>query len=146
MTTPTFFRPAEVARERTTLPAQLYNGCRLALARCEYGHVFIPLREMEVIAVIDETEVIFVDKHAYTVRDGSGGRLIVLAWQFAAGTRRDDVSRPAPIDVVHYDDRGSERHMRLVGELSAALQRMAKRTGPRGCQPRAKTVIPFRRG
>jgi hypothetical protein len=37
---------------------------------------------MQVQSVIDEEEVIFVDTQAYAVREGNGGRLIMLAWLF----------------------------------------------------------------
>jgi hypothetical protein len=47
LTNETFFRPAEIARERLSLPAALYNRCRLMLSRCEYEHVFVPVRSMQ---------------------------------------------------------------------------------------------------
>ena len=78
----TFFRPDELARERLCIPAALYNRCRLKLSRCRYGHVFVPVRSMQVQSVIDEEEIIFVDNQAYAVRDGQGGKLIMLAWVF----------------------------------------------------------------
>ncbi|MCB1787310.1 MAG: hypothetical protein KDJ33_13760, partial [Gammaproteobacteria bacterium] len=70
VTTETFFRPDEIARERLTIPAALYNRCRLMLSRCQYAHVFVPVRSMQMQSVIDENEVIFVDNQAYAVRDG----------------------------------------------------------------------------
>ena len=38
-----FFRPDSLACERLTIPAALYNRCRLALARCPNDHVFVPV-------------------------------------------------------------------------------------------------------
>lgn len=75
----TFIRPDEIARERLSLPAALYNRCRLMLSRCQYEHIFVPARSMQMQAVLDEGEVIFVDNQAYALRDGEGDRLIMLA-------------------------------------------------------------------
>jgi len=96
----TFFRPDEVARERLSLPATLYNRCRLMLSRCEYEHIFVPVRTMQMQALIDQEEVIVVDNQAYAVRDGEGGRLIMLAWVFRHDQGRDDLNEPAPIELA----------------------------------------------
>lgn len=58
----------EVARERISIPAALYHRCRLMLSRCQYEHVFVPVRSMQLQSVIDDEEVIFVDNQAFAVR------------------------------------------------------------------------------
>ena len=144
LTTETFFRPDEFARERLSIPAVLYNRCRLMLARCHYEHIFVPVRAMQMLAVIDEEEIIFVDKEAYAVRDGEGGRLIMLAWEFRHDQRGDDLSEPAPIELVYFHDSARELHGRLVGEFTKALELMEQRYKEHGCEPRAKKVLPFK--
>jgi hypothetical protein len=139
----TFFRPAELARERIRIPAPLYNRCRLSLARCQYEHVFVPVRSMQLQAVIDEEEVIFVDNQAYAVRDGEGGRLIVLAWIFCHDQARASLDAPAPIELACYKDDARELHSRLIGEFSKALDLLERRARGRGCEARAKKVLPF---
>jgi len=141
----TFFRPDEIARERLTIPAALYNRCRLFLTRCEYDHVFVPVRNMQMQVVIDEEEVIFVDNQAYAVRDGEGGRLIMLAWVFRYDQPRDDLGEPAPIELVYYHGSARELHNRLIGEFGKALDLMEQRYREHGCEPRAKKILPFRR-
>lgn len=138
-----FFRPAEVARERLSLPAPLYNLCRLMLSRCAYEHIFVPVRSMQIQAVIDEREVIFVDNLAYAVQDGEGGKLIKLAWEFRHQERGEDLNSPAPIELIYFDQDARDLHGRLVGEFKKALDLLEKRQLEHGCEPRAKKVLPF---
>ena len=138
-----FFRPPEVACERLTIPAPLYNQCRLMLSRCQYEHIFVPVRSLQFQAVIDEEEVIFVDNQAYAVSDGEGGKLIRLAWVFHHDERGDDLSQPAPIELVYYDRQARELHNRLISEFKKALDLMEQRYKEKGCEPRTKKVLPF---
>lgn len=141
----TFFRPDELARERLTIPAALYNLCRLVLGRCENEHVFVPVRSMQIQAVIDSDEIIFVDSQDYAVRDGKGGKLICLAWVFRHEVGRDGLAEPAPIELVYYREDSRQLHNRLVGEFSQALERFAARLREADCGPRAGNVLPFGR-
>ncbi|PVV25447.1 MAG: hypothetical protein B6D79_09280 [gamma proteobacterium symbiont of Ctena orbiculata] len=138
-----FFRPDEIACERLTIPSPLYNQCRLMLSRCQYEHVFIPVRTMQIQAVIDADEVIFVDNQAYAVRDGEGGKLIRLAWKFRRDQERESLTDPAPIDLIYYDDRARELHTRLIGEFKKALDITEARFKEQGCEARVKRVLPF---
>ncbi|MCM8855650.1 MAG: hypothetical protein LC541_06660 [Candidatus Thiodiazotropha sp.] len=139
----TFYRPEELACERLTIPAVLYNQCRLMLSRCQYDQIFIPVRSMQIQAVIDEEEVIFVDNQAYAIRDGEGGKLIRLAWKFRRDQERDSLTEPAPIDLIYYDDNARELHTRLIGDFKKALDIMEARYKENGCEARIKRVLPF---
>ena len=114
------------------------------LSRCQYAHVFVPVRSMQMQSVIDENEVIFVDNQAYAVRDGEGGRLIMLAWLFRRDQGRDDLNDPAPIELVYYHDEARELHNRLIGDFAKSLDLVEQRSRDNGCEPRAKKVLPFR--
>ena len=142
-TTEIFFRPEETARERVTLPAPLYNRCRLLLARCARPHVFVPIRTMQYQAVIDSEEIIFVDNQGYAVRDGRGGRLIVLAWKVALGSTRESLTEPVPIEILYYGNETHDTHRRLMSEFPRALslyeERQQRESG--GCQ--TATILPF---
>jgi hypothetical protein len=138
-----FFRPDELACERLTIPSSLYNQCRLMLSRCQYKHVFIPVRTMQVQAVIDEDEVIFVDNMAYAVRDGQGGKLIRLAWRFRRDQERDSLTEPAPIDLIYYDENARALHTRLIGDFKKALDIVETRFKEKGCEAKEKRVVPF---
>ncbi|MCU7876752.1 MAG: hypothetical protein KZQ84_08100 [Candidatus Thiodiazotropha sp. (ex Lucinoma borealis)] len=139
----TFYRPEELACERLTIPAVLYNQCRLMLSRCQYEYIFIPVRSMQIQAVIDEEEVIFVDNQAYAIRDGEGGKLIRLTWKFRRDQERDSLTEPAPIDLIYYDDNARELHTRLIGDFKKALDIMEARYKENGCEARVKRVLPF---
>lgn len=139
----TFFRPSEIGRERLAIPAPLYNQCRLMLARCQYEHIFVPVRSMQFQAVIDSEEVIFVDNQAYAVRDGEGGKLIRLSWKFCHQEGRDSLTEPAPIDLVSYDEETRDLHNRLIGEFKKALDIMEERYKENGCEARVSRVLDF---
>jgi len=143
--TETFFRPPQLACERLTIPPALYNLCRLALSRSDGDCVFVPVREMQIQAVIDREEVIFVDSQDYAVQDGAGGRLICLAWLFRHEAGRDSLAEPAPIELLYYREDARQLHSRLVGEFSRALGACLERQQQTGCERRPATVLPFRR-
>ena len=75
---------------------------------------------MQLQAVIDKDEIIFVDNHGYMVKDGHGGRLIVMAWQLAHGPR-DTLNEPVPINIVYYGSEGHETHRRVMSEFPKTL-------------------------
>ncbi len=138
-----FFRPEALACERLTIAADLYNQCRLMLSRCQYEQVFVPVRSMQIQAVIDEDEVIFVDNQAYAVKDGKGGKLIRLAWKFCHDQGREGLNEPAPIDLIYYDEKSRELHNRLIGEFKKALDEMEVRYKESGCEPHSVKVLAF---
>lgn len=142
--TETFFRPAELEREGLSIPAVLFNRCRLLVARCESEHVFVPIRSMQYQAVIDRREIIFVDNHGgYAVRNGEGGRLIMLAWRFPQDAGRDTLNEPVPIELVSYSADSREIHRRLMSEFPKALDRLEEKQRESGCEPKQKIVLPF---
>ena len=100
---------------------------------------------MQILAVIDREEVIFVDSQAYAVQDGAGGRLICLAWAFRPETTRDSLSEPAPIELIYYREDARRLHSRLVGEFQRALASWAAARGGGGSGNHAATVVPFKR-
>jgi len=140
--TETFFRPAETARERVSLPAPLCNRCRLLLQHAVTRHVFIPIRSMQYQAVLDETEIIFVDNHGYAVSDGQGGRLIVLAWDIALRGPRNSLTTPVPMEIIYFSSDGHDIHRRLMSEFPRALDNFEARQ--MGAHARSAAVLPFR--
>jgi hypothetical protein len=142
--TEVFFRPEETARERVTLPAELYNRCRLLLARCSRPHVFVPIRSMQYQAVIDTGEIIFVDNQGYAVRDGRGGRLIVLAWQVAHdGPPRASLAEPVPIEIIYYGSETHDTHRRLMSEFPRALSLYEAKQQRESGGYRTAAILPF---
>lgn len=142
-TTETFFRPPELSRERIKIPGSLFNRCRLMLKRCEYEHFFVPIRSMQFIGIIDDEEIIFVDSLNYAVRDGEGGRMIMLAWGFDPEMERDSLSEPVSLDLIHYAPNVRDLHNRLMVELPKALDLLEERAREHGCEPKRKKVLAF---
>jgi hypothetical protein len=146
VTTETFFRPTEIARERVKLPSPLFNRCLLLLHRSTTNNAFIPIRSMQYQAVIDSGEIIFVDNHGYAVSDGHGGRLIMLAWDLGTHGRRSSLNEPVPIEIVYYNSEGHEIHRRLMSEFPRALEICEKRLKETYQQGRTATILPFNSG
>lgn len=140
----TFFRPEERVREATTLPASLFNRCRLLHARAELPHLFVPIRSMQFLAVIDRREVIFIDHQGgYAVQDGEGGRLIVLAWQFAMDEPRASLSEPVPMELVHYRDDVATLQRRIMSEFPPALERLGEKLMETAQSAGRGRIVPF---
>jgi hypothetical protein len=138
-----FFRPEETARERVTLPAALYNRCRLQLTRCPRPHAFVPIRSMQYQAVIDADEIIFVDNQGYAVHDGRGGRLIVLAWQVTPHRTRESLAEPVPIEIVYYGHATHDIHRRLMSEFPKALSLYEEKQQRESGVCQTATILPF---
>ena len=146
ITTEVFFSPEPIKREQVSIPAPLYNRCRLMLSRCDRPHIFVPIRAMQYLAVIDDSEVIFVDSQAYAVRNGEGGRMIMLTWRFDPARQRDSLNEPVPITVLYQHERAYVIRSRLMGEFDKALQLLEERGREQGCEPRFKKVLAFTPG
>ena len=145
--TEVFFRPPEVARQSSALPAELYDAAQRLLGRSRGGCVFVPIRSMQYIGVVDRTETVFVDSQAYAYQGEQGGRLIVIAWQPRPAPGRTSLAEPVPCDVVFYEHNLAEVQRRLVGELGRALQDLEGRTLDAELPVQGARILPFvRRG
>ena len=125
--TETFFLPDEVERKDWLVPAEIYNLHHAFHTRCETGHVFVPIRSLQFMAVLDKNEIVFVDSQSYAVSKDEGGRLILIAWKFAASHDRDALTDPTPCEVVFYDKKNSDLQLRLISEFREAMQLMDQR-------------------
>ena len=145
ITKDTFFRPPALLREPLTIPAGLYNRCRLLHTRSELPHLFVPIRSMQFLAVIDREEAIFIDTQGgYAVQDGVGGRLIVLAWQFTPAQARASLNAPAEMELVHYREGGRELHRRIMSEFPPALERLGEKFADAESAAGEGLILPFR--
>lgn len=143
-TTEIFYRPDEHHRESVTVPAAIYNQCRLLLAGSPTGYIFVPIRSMQYLAVIGNKEILFVDSQAYAVKDGEGGRLVTLAWQTQQTGQRSSLDEPVPIEVVYYRPGIETIQSRLIGEFSQAMETLRQREADRTALGQQARVLPFR--
>jgi hypothetical protein len=120
--TEVFFRPEEVGRETSSIRADLYSNCRKALTRSITDCAFVPVRSMQLLAVVTLDEIVFVDNLNYAVHGGQGGRLIMLAWDLSQSGLRNSLEAPVPLEIVHFHKNSADLHARLMSEFLPALQ------------------------
>ena len=143
--TEVFFRPPEVARQSSAMPAELYNATQRLLGRSRTGCVFVPIRSMQYIGVIDRAEVVFVDSQAYAQQGEQGGRLILISWQPRPAPERASLAKPVPCDVVFYENGLPDVQRRLVGELARAVRDLEQRTRNAALPAQGARILPFER-
>jgi hypothetical protein len=116
--TESFQRGAEIGRASCRLRAQTYNLMRLLLARAG-DSLFVPIRPMQYLAVVDAEEVIFVD--------GQDRRWIELAWKDFRPAARSALDEPVPYEVVYYRASGRGTAPRISAEFPRAIGLLAER-------------------
>lgn len=118
----TFFRGPELRRERRSMPAATYNLTRILLARTKDAFVFVPIRSMQVLAIVEAREFNFV--HSET------RRTVDLSWQDFAPAARTALDDPVPYDVVYHAEDAARTMLRLQGEFLKALKVLVARSAP----------------
>lgn len=113
----TVYRAAPLFQERRTLPAATYNLARVLQARSPKGVAFVPIRSMQVLAIVDATEFVFLDSQYKS--------WVMLAWQGFHPNARTALDEPVPFDCVHYEDTAQEAMRRLMREFHRALEQLA---------------------
>jgi hypothetical protein len=108
-----FERGPELAREQCTLPAEYYRKIRLLFARAEQDSLFVPIRSMQYLGIIDSQEVVFID--------GQGPRIIELSWCDFQTQEREDLRAPVGYTCIFYEEKGRRSFLRLQAEFLKAL-------------------------
>jgi hypothetical protein len=116
------YRNAELHREPRQLPATTYNTAHVLLARSSDGVVFVPIRSMQYLAVIDHEEIVFLDSESKN--------WIVIAWQNFRPQHRNSLTEPVPYEAVLYTQGAMETMKRLLVEFPAALKELASKDPP----------------
>lgn len=137
-----FFRPELHSSKDWAVPIDLYNRVRKLLRRSTGNCVFVPIRNMQFQAVVDDQEIIFVDSMDYRVHQGEGGRLILVAWQLAAPSTLESLVGPVDCRLLYYGPGLDDIQRRLVGEFSQALRQLEEREVP-ASDPDGHRIIPF---
>lgn len=118
------------------MPARTYNDMHTLFRRCGESCLFIPIRSMQYMAVIDEEEVIFVDSMKKA--------LVEFSWQKFHPQSRTNLADPVPYEFVYYDSRALETIKRAQSEFSLCVhQMMDKKQAKRSSAPTEETVLPF---
>ncbi|MDH5480289.1 MAG: hypothetical protein OEX11_05975 [Nitrosomonas sp.] len=116
----TCFRDPEIYRESRQLPASTYNLAITLLARCAEGHLFVPIRSMQYMAIVDAEEFVFID--------GERKCWVDIAWQDFKPQVRDALNQPVAYNAVFYREDLSVIMMRLQSEFPLALQALINKT------------------
>lgn len=116
-----FYREQEIARLPAFLPAATYNLAHTLLARAG-PCLFVPIRSLQYMAVLDAEEFIFVDSQ--------NKAWIELAWQHFCPQARSALDEPVPFEIVHYLPQAAETMKRLPAEFHQALRSLADRQKP----------------
>ncbi len=115
----TFERGTELVRTPASLPAATYNLTRILLAASRTGCVFVPMRGMQYMAVVDAEEVIFVDSQYK--------RWVEVAWRGFKPQARAALDEAVAYQAVYYTSQGADTQRRLQGEFHVALTLLASR-------------------
>lgn len=128
----TCYRDAEISREPRQLPANTYNLAVTLLARCGDGHLFVPIRSMQYMAIFDADEFVFID--------GQRKCWVDIAWQNFKRRDRAALDQPITYEVVCYRTGADEVMARLQVGLTLALRALADKTPHKGIAH----ILPFR--
>lgn len=112
----TCYRDAEMGREQRTLPAAVYNLARQLISRSPSGVVFVPIRNMQYLAILDNEEFVFID-HQFK-------SWIEVAWQHFRPQARNSLEEPVPYEAVFYGAEAKTLMSRLMSEFPGALRLM----------------------
>lgn len=116
------YRETEISREQRTLPAVTYNMAVSLLARCPSGQLFVPIRSMQFLAIIDAEEFVFID--------GQRKCWIDIAWQHFHSWERNALDQSVTYDAVFYRENQESIMLRLQQEFPLALRVMIARECP----------------
>jgi hypothetical protein len=117
-----FERELALAQEESALPAASYNLTRILLAASPAHCVFVPIRSMQYLAVVDTEEIIFVDSQHK--------RWVEVAWQRFKPQARTALDEPVAYQAVFYTPEGRETQRRLQADFHAALALLDTRRRP----------------
>jgi len=123
----TFFLPNRFSEKHSTLPSTHYNLAHTLLNRTKSEYIFIPIRSMQYLAIIDGNDFWFVDSQAYAVSNEEGGRMITVSWHPDPGLEKESLDQHHPMKVVFYERDMSDIQIRLCGEFYQAMQLVDQR-------------------
>lgn len=117
--TESFERGPELLRNASALPAASYNLSRILLAHSQTSCVFVPMRGMQYMAVVDAEEIIFVDSQYK--------RWVEVAWRNFQSQARTALDAAVAYQAVFYTPEGADTQRRIQAEFHAALSLLASR-------------------
>lgn len=133
----TCYRDSEAARESRMLPAATYNLAHTLLSRSASGCLFVPIRAMQYLAILDAEEFVFLD--------GERKCWIDIAWQEFRPQARNSLDDPVPYQAIYYQPETAKLMSRLQAEFPRALSELAAKGQFEGSARVIKFPAPERR-
>ncbi|MDH4275966.1 MAG: hypothetical protein OEW08_13105 [Gammaproteobacteria bacterium] len=115
----TVYRDAPIAQAHRKLPAAIYNLAHKLRVRSPSGVVYVPIRSMQMLAIIDDTEIVFLDINYKS--------WVEIAWQSFQVQERNTLDDPVPYEVVIYHPDGQKNMDRLLSEFPKAMQSLQEK-------------------
>lgn len=126
--TQSFFTPDEFSSQTSRLLSSTYNLAHVLLHRSQSEHLFIPIRSLQYLAIIEKDAFWFVDSMAYAVRGDEGGRLIRISWHpLIKISERNALTEHVDCHVTFYGEDMSEIQTRLHSEFYQAMLQIDQR-------------------
>jgi len=126
--TQSFFTPDEFSRHEFRLISTTYNLAHVLLNRSQSDHLFIPIRSMQYLAIIEKSAFWFVDSLAYAVRGDEGGRLIRVSWHpLIDVSERNALTQHMDCRAIFYGEDMAEIQTRLCSEFYQAMLQIDQR-------------------
>ncbi|VAW72707.1 hypothetical protein MNBD_GAMMA15-1874 [hydrothermal vent metagenome] len=122
----------EISRDVRQLPADYYKKVLVLFSRSQGESLFIPIRSMQYLAVIENDEIIFID--------GLSPRRVEFAWR-NFHHESEVLDAPLSYDCVVFEKKGFEVLKRMQGEFLKALAQAEAREP----KPDSATVMPLNR-
>jgi len=116
------YRETEISRKRQVLPAATYNMAVSLLAKCSSGQLFVPIRSMQYLAIIDAEEFVFID--------GERKCWVDIAWQHFHSWERNALDQAVVYEAVFYRENQAPVMLRLQQEFPLALRAMIAKGHP----------------
>lgn len=117
-----FFTPDEFFYQQTCLLSNTYNLAHTLLKRSQSDHLFIPIRSLQYLAIIEKNTFWFVDSLAYATRGNEGGRLIRISWHpLISANQRESLIQHMDCRVIFYGNDMQEIQNRLNIEFYQAM-------------------------
>jgi hypothetical protein len=112
-------RGEELGREPRRLPAGTYNLARALIVRRAPAAVFVPIRPMQYLAILDAEEFVFVDSQFKDRAD--------IVWCAFRPRDRRSLNEPVAYQAVYFRREGRATMQRLQAEFDRALAACAAR-------------------
>jgi len=126
--TQSFFTPDAFFCQKTRLLSQTYNLAHVLLNRSQSNHLFVPVRSLQYLAIIEKDAFWFVDSQAYAVCGDEGGRLIRISWHpLLHASQREGLTQNMDCRVIFYGEDMFEIQNRLNSEFYQAMLLMDQR-------------------